>query len=211
MVVLFDFDGVIMDTETQYTLFWNKIGEQLFNRKEFGMTVKGLSLTLIYGRFFTGEFEKLIPEMNMRINELEQNMPYEYIKGVDILMQELKAKGIKSAIVTSSNDLKMQLVFKKHPYLRNLVDYVITENQFTHSKPHPECYQLAMKKLNVSSSEAVVFEDSIYGIEAGKAAGAFVIGVATTNGREQIEKLTDYVIDDFEGMTLDKLKQICKR
>ena len=208
MVVLFDFDGVIMDTETHYTNFWDSVGEKYLNKSGFGMTVKGQSLKLIYGKYFTGEFEKLIPEMTEMIDDMELNMTYEYVPGAKELIVDLKKNGIRMAIVTSSDDRKMDLVYKQHPDLPGLFDYIVTANQFTHSKPHPECYQIAMLKLNVKPNQAVVFEDSIYGIKSGTDAGAFVVGVATTNGREQIEGITNHVIDDFTEMDALKLKSI---
>lgn len=208
MVVLFDFDGVVMDTETYYTNFWDEVGEKYLGRENFGMTVKGQSMNLIYGKYFTGEYEKLQEQMTKEIDELEMNMSYNYIAGVESFIKELNDKGIPTAIVTSSDDRKMEIIYEKHPSLKQTMKYIITADQFTHSKPHPECYQLAMKKLNVNPEEAIVFEDSIYGINAGKAAGAKVIGVATTNGRELIKDLTDYVIDDFAGMNVALLETI---
>ena len=53
IAALFDFDGVVMDTETQYTLFWNKIGEKYFPQySEFGRVIKGQTLTRIYDTYF---------------------------------------------------------------------------------------------------------------------------------------------------------------
>lgn len=208
MIVLFDFDGVIMDTETHYTNFWDKIGETYLSRSNFGMTVKGQSMNLIYGKYFIGEYESLRDEMTDKINRKELEMEYSYITGALSFIKELKDKNVPTAIVTSSDDRKMNLVFKQHPELPNLVDYIVTANQFKESKPNPECYLLAMNKLGVKANDCVVFEDSTYGIEAGKAAGAFVVGLATTNGRNQIEHITDVVIDDFKGMTYAKLNAL---
>lgn len=208
MVVLLDFDGVIMDTETHYTVFWDKIGETFLDRSNFGMTVKGQSMNLIYGKYFVGKYESLRDEMTEKINHMELEMEYSYIPGALSFIKELKERNVPTAIVTSSDDRKMNLVLKQHPELPDLVDYIVTADQFKDSKPNPECYLLAMSKLGVEAKDCVVFEDSTYGIEAGKAAGAFVVGVATTNGRGQIKDLANVVIDDFVGMTYDKMKTL---
>lgn len=205
MVILFDFDGVIMDTETHYTRFWNKIGEVCLNRTDFGMTVKGQSLNLIYGKYFTDKYEYLQADLTAQINDMEIAMEYKYIPGALSLMKELKHNKVQTAVVTSSDDRKMDLVLKQHPELLELVNFIITSNQFNASKPDPECYLLAMSRLNVKPEECIVFEDSIFGIEAGKAAGAAVVGLATTNERHVIKPITDFVIDNFEEMTYDKL------
>ena len=204
MIVLFDFDGVIADTETQYTEFWNRIGREYLGQEEFGHTIKGQTLIQIFGKYFDGmlrEQEEIVP----LLNEFESNMSYEYIPGAHRFMQELKAAGIRSAIVTSSNDAKMANVYKAHPELTDIVDMVLTSEDFSRSKPDPECFLKGMEFLGGTPEETVVFEDSFHGIAAGRASGAKVIGLATTNKREAIAPLCDMVIDDFTYLSLSDL------
>ena len=205
MIVLFDFDGVIADTETQYTEFWNRIGREYLGQEEFGHTIKGQTLVQIFGKYFEGmdrEQEEIVPQLN----EFEANMSYDYIPGVYRFMQELKAAGIRSAIVTSSNDVKMANAYKAHPELLELVDKVLTSEHFSKSKPDPECFLKGMEFLGGTPEETVVFEDSFHGIAAGRAAGAKVIGLATTNKREAIAPLCDMVIDNFCGLTVQDIR-----
>ena len=205
MIVLFDFDGVIADTETQYTEFWNRIGREYLGQEEFGHTIKGQTLVQIFGKYFEGmdrEQEEIVPQLN----EFEANMSYDYIPGVYRFMQELKAEGIRSAIVTSSNDVKMSNAYKAHPELLELVDKVLTSEHFSKSKPDPECFLKGMEFLGGTPEETVVFEDSFHGIAAGRAAGAKVIGLSTTNKREAIAPLCDMVIDDFYGLTVQDIR-----
>lgn len=204
MIVLFDFDGVIADTESQYTGFWNKMGQKYLGLEEFGHTIKGQTLIQIFGKYFDGmlrEQEEIVP----LLNEFESNMSYEYIPGAHRFMQELKAAGIRSAIVTSSNDAKMANVYKTHPELTDIVDMVLTSEDFSRSKPDPECFLKGMELLGGTPEETVVFEDSFHGIAAGRAAGAKVVGLATTNKREAIAPLCDMVIDDFTYLSLSDL------
>ena len=205
MIVLFDFDGVIADTETQYTEFWNRIGREYLGQEEFGHTIKGQTLVQIFGKYFEGmdrEQEEIVPQLN----EFEANMSYDYIPGVQSFMKELKAAGIPMAIVTSSNDIKMSNAYKAHPELLELVDKVLTSEHFSKSKPDPECFLKGMEFLGGTPEETVVFEDSFHGIAAGRAAGAKVIGLATTNKREAIAPLCDMVIDDFCGLTVQDIR-----
>ena len=205
MIVLFDFDGVIADTETQYTEFWNRIGREYLGQEEFGHTIKGQTLVQIFGKYFEGmdrEQEEIVPQLN----EFEANMSYDYIPGAQAFMKELKAAGIPMAIVTSSNDIKMSNAYKAHPELLELVDKVLTSEHFSKSKPDPECFLKGMEFLEGTPEETVVFEDSFHGIAAGRAAGAKVIGLATTNKREAIAPLCDMVIDDFCGLTVQDIR-----
>lgn len=204
MIVLFDFDGVIADTESQYTYFWDKMGKDYLGLEEFGHTIKGQTLVQIFGKYFDGklkEQQEIVPQLNA----FEQNMSYDYIPGALEFMQELKRKGIRSAIVTSSNDIKMSNAYAAHPELHDLVDTVLTSEHFSKSKPDPECFLKGMEVLGASPQETIVFEDSFHGISAGRASGAKVIGLATTNSREVLTPLCDMVIDDFTQISVEDL------
>ncbi len=205
MIVLFDFDGVLADTETQYTEFWNKIGKDYLGLEDFGRTIKGQTLVQIFGKYFDGmirEQEEIVP----MLNEFERNMTYGYIPGAEEFMKELKDAGIPMAIVTSSNDIKMSNAYKAHPELPDLVDKILTSEYFSKSKPDPECFLKGMEILGGTPEETVIFEDSFHGLAAGRASGARVIGLATTNKREAIAPLCDMVIDDFLGLTAQDIR-----
>ena len=200
MIVLFDLDGVIMDTETQYGIFWNRTGKELLGLDDFGKRIKVQTLNHII-RHFDG-VSKSKDEIIRELYEYERNMSYDYIPGADEFMKDLHARGIPMAIVTSSNDAKMVNVRKAHPELGELTEAVLTSEHFSKSKPDPECFLKGMEILGGRPEDTYVFEDSIHGINAGRAAGAKVIGLATTNTREAIVHLCDQVIDDFRGFVL---------
>lgn len=205
MIVLFDFDGVIADTESQYTIFWNRMGSDYLGLENFGHTIKGQTLVQIFGRHFSG-METEQAEIVLMLDEFERNMSYGYIPGAYEFMQSLKEAGIPMAIVTSSNDIKMQQVYRAHPELAGLVDAILTSEDFSKSKPDPECFLKGMEVLGGTPEDTVVFEDSFHGLDAGRASGAFVVGLATTNTREAIAPRCDMVIDDFTGFTLDSIR-----
>lgn len=200
MIVLFDLDGVILDTESQYSIFWNRTGKEVLGLDDFGKIIKGQTLTHIL-RHFEGA-PKSIDEIVAELYEYERNMSYDYIPGADGFMKSLKDNGIPMAIVTSSNDAKMGNVRKERPELWELTEAVLTSEHFSKSKPDPECFLKGMEILGGRPEDTYVFEDSIHGINAGRSAGAKVIGLATTNTREAIADLCDQVIDDFRGFEL---------
>lgn len=210
MIVLFDFDGVIADTESQYTVFWDKQGKDYLGLEGFGHTIKGQTLIQIFGKYFDGmlkEQEEIVPNLNA----FEQNMSYNYIPGALEFLQELRSKGIRCAIVTSSNDIKMTNVYAAHPELPDLVDAVLTSEHFSKSKPDPECFLKGMEVLGGTPEETVVFEDSFHGISAGRASGAYVVGLATTNKSEALAPLCDMVIDDFTSIDADMISKLLHR
>lgn len=208
MIALFDFDGVIMDTETQYTRFWDNAGKKFADIDGFGHIIKGQTLIQIMDKYFVDRTEadrRLIIDM---INEFERDMVFEFIPGAWEFLAALKQAGIRSAIVTSSNDQKMSQVYKAHPQLHTMVDAVLTSENFSRSKPDPECFLKGMEILGARPEDTFVFEDSIHGINAGRAAGAHVVGLATTNPRDVIAPLCDLVIDDFRNFTIADCREL---
>ncbi len=81
------------------------------------------------------------------LNNFEKGMLYEYIPGVENFMKELRVNGIKIAIVTSSNEQKMSNAYRVHPELKANVDFILTAEMFTHSKPDPECFLLEPRSV----------------------------------------------------------------
>ena len=208
IAALFDFDGVIMDTEPQYTHFWDAIGKVYYPEIEnFGYHIKGQSLKELYKNYF-GETEGLQDYITQKLLEFEGQMHFEYIAGVADFMKKLREKGVKIAIVTSSNDAKMANAYRERPEIRSMVDAVITADLVTHSKPHPECFLLGAQTLGVAVEDCVVFEDSFHGIESGNRAGMKVIGLATTNSAEAIAEKCALVIPDFSGFSVEKMKSV---
>lgn len=205
MIALFDFDGVLMDTEAQYTRFWDETGRKFVDMDGFGSMIKGQTLVQIFGKYFADRTEEELRAVEEAINEYERNMTYEFIPGARGFLNELRQAGIPTAIVTSSNNQKMSQVYKAHPDLHTLVDEILTSEHFSKSKPAPECFLKGMEMLGGTPESTVVFEDSIHGITAGRDAGAYVVGLATTNKREVIEPLCDMVIDNFSDFSLKEL------
>ena len=208
MIILFDFDGVIADTEEQYTLFWNRKGKEYLGQENFGHTIKGQTLKQISAGWFKDKQREFLEEIEPELNEYERNLSYDYVPGALEFMQAIKAAGIRSAIVTSSHNAKMANAYKAHPELPELVDVILTSNDFSKSKPDPECFLKGMEALGGSPEQTIVFEDSLHGIAAGRAAGAKVVGLTTTNKREKLEPLCDMVIDDFTGISPETLSSL---
>lgn len=208
IAALFDFDGVVVDTEPQYSLFWDEKGKKYHPEiPEFGHHIKGQTLIQIYSQFFL-QPEGLQSEITRELLDYETRMSFEFIPGVVDFMKELRLKGVKIAIVTSSNDQKMANAHRALPELKSMVDYIVTADKVSHSKPHPECFLLGAKSVQVPVENCVVFEDSFHGIESGRRAGMKVIGLATTNPASSIEDKVSLVIPDFVDFNHEKMMAV---
>ena len=199
VAALFDLDGVILDTESQYTEFWGAMGREYRpDVPDFVYRIKGQTLRQIFDAWIHSPEDQ--KEVTRRLDEFEAQMQYPYIKGTRAYVEQLRQLGVPTAIVTSSNQPKMQSVYNSHPELPSMFDRILTSEDFTESKPSPQCYLRAAEALGVNIKDCIVFEDSFNGLRSGRASGAYVVGLATSNPREAIEELCDEVIDDFEKL-----------
>ena len=155
MIVLFDFDGVIADTESQYTIFWNRKGKEYLGLDDFGLSIKGQTFKQIAAGPFKDNLRELYEEIEPELNEFERTMSYEYVPGALEFMQSLKAAGIRTAIVTSSHNVKMANAYRAHPELLEVVDRILTSNDFSKSKPDPECFLKGMEVLGGKPEETL--------------------------------------------------------
>ena len=201
---LFDLDGVVFDTEPQYTIFWGAQCRE-FHPEHPGLEheIKGQTLVQIYDAWFSGELQEKQAVITERLNLYEQQMDYIYVPGFEDYVKKLRTQGVKTAVVTSSNRIKMEAVYQRHLEFKGLFDAILTSEDFERSKPDPDCYLKAANRLGASVKDSVVFEDSFNGLKSGRAAGMYVVGLATTNPAEAISPYADKVVKDYHELASD--------
>ena len=205
VLALFDFDGVVVDSETQYAIFWGQIGEEYFGNPDFAMQIKGQTLDHILGSNFPASE---VPSIVQRLNDFELTMHYDYIPGFLPFFEDLKAHDVKTAVVTSSNQQKMDAAYRYQPALRTMFDRILTAEMFTRSKPDPDCYLLGMDLFGATKEETYVFEDSLNGLRAAQASGAHVVGLSTTFSASEVAPYANVVIPDFSQFSYEKMLQV---
>ncbi|HAT62130.1 MAG TPA: phosphatase [Prevotella sp.] len=204
-VALFDLDGVVFNTEPQYTIFWSKVFQKYYPENPLlASKIKGSTLQQIFDLYFTGKEEQQ-KEITAELDKFERNMSFDYIPGFLDFVHDLQKNGIKTAVVTSSNKEKMQNVYDKHPEFKLLFNKILTSEDFAKSKPDPDCYLKGASYFKVEPKECIGFEDSFNGLKAVRAALMPVIGLATTNSEEAIRSYSDVILKDYQGLTMEKL------
>lgn len=199
--VLFDMDGVMLDTESQYDKFWKHASDRFnIGIPDFEKKIKGTTLPNILKKYFSEYSQHEVDALVEDLDRFESNMEYPEIAGSIAFVKKLKAENYKVGLVTSSTDTKLVGVHKAHGF-DLLFDTIVSAARVEHGKPSPDCYLLAAQDLGVQAKDCIVFEDSFAGIEAGVAAGMKVIGLATTHPAEQLENKCAKVITDFKGQT----------
>lgn len=206
--VLFDFDGVVTNTEPQYDIFFDNLAEKHnLGITNFASKIKGVTSPNILKKYFSHFSSDQIAGIEKEIEDFEKQMDFPPIDGALEFIHLLKEKGYKVGLVTSSQGFKMKIALNELN-LTGVFDIEITANHITEGKPNPMCYLLAAKGLNVQPSECLVFEDSLFGIDAGNAAGMKVIGLSTTNPVDLLKDKCIKVIPDFTAITISDIEAI---
>lgn len=194
---LFDLDGVVFDTEPQYTAFWSTVFARHYpNEPQLATSIKGQTLTWIYERYFADKPD-LQNKITAELNAFEHNMQFEYVLGFEGFIAQLHQLNVNTAVVTSSNKEKMQQVYDQHPNFKVLFDHVFTAEDFAKSKPDPYYYLLGASYFGVKPTECVAFEDSVNGFKSVKSAGMPLVGLATSNSVEVINQYTKVIIPNY--------------
>lgn len=201
---LFDLDGVLIDSEKGYTVIWEGIDRKFpTGVLDFARKIKGCTLEKILAEYFPGQDirEKVVEELY----RLEAEMTYEPKEGTTAFLEDMARHGVKAVIVTSSNDKKMQHLWRDLPGLRHCFHGIIDGDMVEASKPDPEGYLKGAAMLGAAPGRCVVFEDSLQGVMAGHRAGSYVVGVAGTLPAETIAPYCDIVVNSLADIDIEHL------
>lgn len=207
--VLFDLDGVLLDSEGQYSIFWKLMDESYpTGIDNFAAYIKGFHLKRIMSYFDSEEVRRVVLE---KLMEFERNMRFEFFPGALEFVKQLHDAGIPMAIVTSSDRTKMQSLYSQHPEFPSLFDHIITGDMVTKAKPDPQCFLTAARLLDRNISDCIVFEDSRNGLIAARDSGARVIGVSTTMSVEDVMPLCDMTIQAVSQLNISQMLDCPKK
>ena len=182
--VLFDMDGTIFDTEVIYRRCWFRAAKDVGFDEDIDLflsRVCGLNqtdMTALFRRVY-GEkvpFEVLWGRWLECVDEEMSRGVLSLKAGAPEILFALKERGIKIALVTSSGQ-KTVAGYLQKANLEGVFNVIVTGNQVTHGKPHPECFLTAAKELGIAPADCVVVEDSPNGIKAAHAAGMYTVMV----------------------------------
>lgn len=200
---IFDLDGVIVDTARFHYLAWKELADELGfeftpadNERLKGVSrMRSLEILLEIGGVKRGGEERaaLAKRKNTRYVEMLDTLTQaDILPGAADFLHTLHTAGIKTALGSAS---------KNAPYilqklaLTDAFDAIVDGNRTSKAKPDPEVFLLGIQALDLSANECVVFEDAPAGVEAGKAAGMFCVGIGE---REHLNE-ADVVVPDLRN------------
>jgi len=210
--VIFDLDGVIVDTAHYHYLAWKRLAKELgmdltIEQNELlkGVSrMRSLEIILELGGISLNESEKerIANKKNgWFVEYVDQMKPDEIFPGVKEMLKSIRAKGIKVALASSSKNAPRVIELLK---IENEFDAVVDGTMIVHTKPDPEIFLLAASKLGVAPAACVVFEDAEAGVEAAIAAGMKCVGVGSL---EQLNK-ANIVVAKTADLKFDQLVKL---
>lgn len=215
MGVIFDWDGVIIDSHYQHERSWFRLAEELgqaLTREEFKKTFGMRNQTIIPHHFRwaapedTVRIEMLGDRKEEYYREILKEEGIEPLPGVVELLSELKAAGIPCA-VGSSTPRKNLDVIMEITGLSGYFQAVATAEDVTRGKPEPDVFLAAARKISREPAHCLVFEDAHVGIEAARRAGMKVIGVATTHAPESLSN-ANHVVHRLTEVNLAMISEV---
>ena len=203
---LFDLDGVIIDSENEYSKIWAQINREFpTGVEDLEKNIKGGTLTKILNDHYDSEETR--KSVANRLHELEGGMHYEYLPHAEEFLIFLKEQRYPTVLVTSSDNEKMNHLWEQLPHLKDYFNFIITGDLVKTSKPSPEGYLLGASKIACNPKRCVVFEDSLQGVMAGQNAGALVVGVVGTLPKEKLAPYSHILINSFDEIDFEDLIQ----
>lgn len=211
--VIFDMDGVVVDSHPSHIKVWKtflwSVGRQVTDvelefvrdgrRKEDILRYFLGDLTDDQIRTYGQEKERLFTSevLNLRT-----------VAGVEGLLRELDRAGIPTALASNGSAARVHHILDALK-LRACFAAVVTGNEVKSGKPHPEIFQKAAQRLSISPFESLVFEDSIAGVCAAKAAGMLCLGIAEHHRAQELRQAgADDVFPNFTRTSLHQLQEV---
>jgi beta-phosphoglucomutase len=221
--VIFDFDGVITDSESLHLRAFNKvlaqydieITEEVYYKEYLGFTdrdcfesVAGINKL----ELDSGQIENLIKQKNVIFDELARNEATIF-EGVPQFLQMLTDNKIRRAICSGALLADIAPILQKSK-LGHFFEEIVSAEHIEKGKPDPEGFLLALKRLNEGSqntivaNDCVVIEDSHWGLEAAIAAGMHTVAITNTYDAGQLT-MAEKIVERFSELTIDDLQQLC--
>jgi beta-phosphoglucomutase len=208
--VLFDLDGVLVSTDEYHYHSWKKLSAEegfTFFNHEFNHKFRGVArmecieiITKASGKIYTAQQKQELADRKNRyfVESLAAVTTEVLLPGALSMLKELRKKGIKTAVASNSRNA---MTIIKQTQIEHLLDAIVDGHQIENSKPDPEVFLLAAKKVGISPAHCLVVEDAVAGIESARRAGMKALGIGT---KERLSN-AGVVVPDLSSISVDQL------
>jgi HAD superfamily hydrolase (TIGR01509 family) len=213
--VIFDMDGVIVDTEPVHHYAY------LQHFKQLNIEITPAMYASFTGNSTKNIYEKLKVLFNLEeevidLVETKRNLFNEafdskedlfLLDGVENLIQDLHLNGMQLVLGSSSAKVTIDRIFKRF-HLHQYFSHIVSGEDFPKSKPHPAIFEYAAMISNTSIENCIVIEDSTNGILAANAAGIYCVGYDSVNSKMQDYSKANKVISHFKELNFEMIRDI---
>lgn len=211
--ILFDWDGVVIDSSAQHERSWELLAEEIGKplpeghfKAGFGKKNQVIIPGILRWAEDPAEVSALADRKEELYRELVRQSGVVILPGARELLEALQNEGIPAAVASSTPRANLDAIFAA-TNLDRFFQAVICGDDVTNGKPAPDVFLLAAKKLGLGPADCLVIEDAHAGIEAGLAAGMRVLAVATTNPLEDLHRATA-AVQSLQGSTPSTLRAL---
>lgn len=210
--LLFDMDGVIAHTNPhhksviknfckQYDI---EVTDEFLEQKVYGRTNKEW-IPEVFGNITDSRIERLADEKELLFRE-QYKPDLKPVDGLLTFLEAMQTSNVPMVVGTSAPYENADFILSGL-HIQEYFAAVLSSADVTIGKPHPDIYLKAAKAINLDPANCVVLEDSLAGVQAGKAAGAKVIGITTTHTENELSNC-DLVIHDFKNLSYSAIKAL---
>lgn len=213
--ILFDMDGVIVDTNPAHKIailkfcdnYNKRLSDDEMKKYIWGRTNKEW-IRHLFGEDLSDKQLSVYADEKEALFRKIYEPDAKLLNGLEDFLNILEKNNIPKAIGTSAPRANVDFIFK-HTGIGKYFNTILDERDVTIGKPNPEIYLKAAKALHFNPADCIVVEDSFAGVEAGKRAGSKVIGITTTHSdAELIDKGADLTAADFTALSLANLSNL---
>lgn len=210
--VIFDMDGVLADTGPIHFESWVKMAREIgaeftkdFFERTFGQQSIPITRELVGSNVDQQQVEKWANLKEQYYREMVKDK-LEPLPGVINIIKNLKAKKLKIAVGSSGPSANVELLLTSLK-IKHLFDVIVTAEDIEQSKPAPDVFLYAAKKINVKPEHCLVIEDAPVGIIAAKRAGMKVIALTTTHHKDDLPE-ANLIIKDLSCIDVNNILKL---
>lgn len=212
--VIFDMDGVIVDTEPVHRYAYYQLFDELnitvpeeMYTSFTGFSTRNTFQDLKRNFVLTEEVEDLIQrKRNLFNNAFDTKEDLTLLDGVENLIKDLHQNGMQLIVASSASKVTIDRVFTRFN-LHQYFSHIVSGEDFPQSKPHPAIFEHAASLSRAPKENCIVIEDSTNGVKAANAAGIFCVGYQSFHSKDQNLATADFIIQDFNKLNADTVSK----
>ena len=213
--VIFDMDGVIVDTEPvhRYAYFQHFAELNIDVTEEMFTSFTGNSTRNVFQSIKTifnldADVEELILRKRTLFNDaFDHKEDLELLEGVEALIKEMHQNGMQLILASSASKVTIDRVFNRFK-LHDYFTHIVSGEDFPKSKPHPAIFEFAASLSIAPKDNCIVIEDSTNGVIAAKAADIYCIGYNSIHSKLQDLSKADTIINHFNELNFDSVSKL---